>query len=95
MAKRSGIRIWTRLGSRSGISMPIEELSPFGRFLVLCNAFLGLFQVGGKRSEVGAIFGLIGLCLLPAFATIAFLVVYVPHLTTAFRERRIGPFVPF
>lgn len=75
--------------------MPIEELSPFGRFLVLCNAFLGLFQVGGKRSQVGAVFGLIGLCLLPAFAAIAFLVVYVPHLTTALRERRIGPFVPF
>ena len=93
MARRSGIRVWMRLGPGSGISMPVEELSPLGRVLVLCNAFLGAFRVGGRRSSVGAIFALIGLCLLPVFALVACVVVYVPHLLQAFRDRRAGPFV--
>lgn len=35
--RRSGIRVYTRLGRGTGISTPIEELPPAGRGLVLAN----------------------------------------------------------
>ena len=81
--RRSGTRVWMRTGSGSGISMPIEELSPSGQFSVLLNQFLSLF-VRGRRRKVGAfaaIWALIGLCLLPFFAVLAFAVVYGPRFT--------------
>jgi len=95
MTRRSGVRIWMRTGSDTGISMPIEQLSPLGRWLFLCNWFLGLFVLrrSRKTGTFGAIFGLVGLCLLPVFATYAWIVVYGPVLVDAYHERNVFTFV--
>lgn len=91
MTRRSGIRVWMRTGPGTGISMPIEQLSPLGRWLFLCNWFLSIFvpRRSRKSSTFGAIFGIIGLCLLPFFATYAWIAVYGPLLVDAYHERNI------
>jgi hypothetical protein len=69
--------------------MPVEELSPGTQFLVLLNQFLSLFIRGGRKkvSLLGAIWGLIGLCLLPFFAAYVLVRVYGPVLPRAYRAR--------
>jgi hypothetical protein len=62
--------------------MPIEALSPLGQCMVLLNQFLSLF-IRSRRKKVGAfeaLWGLIGLVLLPFAAVYIFSVVYGPWL---------------
>jgi hypothetical protein len=75
--------------------MPIEELSPFGQCLVLLNQFLALF-IRGRRKKVGmfeAVWGLVGIALLPLVAVYVFVVVYGSRVDAASRPtvaRRAG-----
>ena len=93
MARRSGIRVWQRTGPGSGVSMPIEALSPFGQCLVLLNQFLSLFVSRRRKVGVfGALWGLVGLALLPFATLYVFSAVYGPRLAsaiTAARRRRL------
>jgi hypothetical protein len=63
--------------------MPVEELSPFGQFIVLCNMYMSLFGPARRRKKVStlaAVWGLVGFCTLPIFATYAFVRVCSPHI---------------
>jgi hypothetical protein len=85
MARRSGIRVWQRLGPGSGLSMPIEEVGPISQCLIFLNGFLSVF-IRSSRGKVGtleALWGLIGLVLLPVAAVCIFAAVFTPRIAAA------------